>query len=105
MRISIPSIPQNASTRQHIDYTIEAAAELVASVLQRHRDKALIMTGAGVSVDSGIAPYRGKDGHYTVHKTYRPIFFHEFVDASDKGHMARQRYWSRSFLGYPPVRE
>ncbi|CEH16294.1 Sirtuin 4 and related class II sirtuins (SIR2 family) [Ceraceosorus bombacis] len=61
------------------------------------------MTGAGVSVDSGIAPYRGEGGHYEVHKTYRPIFFHEFVDSSEKGHVARQRYWSRSFLGYPPV--
>ncbi|MCO5569946.1 hypothetical protein L7F22_023660 [Adiantum nelumboides] len=57
---------------------------------------------AGVSVDSGIAPYRGKDGHYTVHKSYRPIFFHEFTDQTEKGHAYRQRYWSRSFLGFPP---
>lgn len=105
MRISIPSIPESASTRKHVEYTIEAAVQLIAKLLQQNRGRTLLMTGAGVSVDSGIAPYRGADGHYTVHKTYRPIFYHEFVDESEKGHMARQRYWSRSFLGYPPVRE
>lgn len=104
MRISIPSIPETTgAARQHVAHTLQTATGLVADVLQRHRGKALIMTGAGVSVDSGIAPYRGEEGHYTVHKTYRPIFFHEFVDMTTKGHLARQRYWSRSFLGFPPV--
>lgn len=105
MRISIPSIPTSASPRAPIEYTLQAATSLVSDVLTSSKGKALIMTGAGVSVDSGIAPYRGADGHYTVHKTYRPIFFHEFTDESSKGHQARQRYWSRSYLGYPPVCE
>ncbi|UZJ53908.1 hypothetical protein CBS101457_003228 [Exobasidium rhododendri] len=103
MRISIPSIPTNASPRIPIEYTIQAATDLVSELFTSSKGKVLVMTGAGVSVDSGIAPYRGADGHYTVHKTYRPIFFHEFTDESEKGHLARQRYWSRSFLGYVPV--
>ncbi|PWN97506.1 DHS-like NAD/FAD-binding domain-containing protein [Tilletiopsis washingtonensis] len=102
MRISIPSIPVSAP-RDRVQHTLEAGAALVADFLSAGAGKTLVMTGAGVSVDSGIAPYRGENGHYTVHTTYRPIFFHEFTDASDKGHVARQRYWSRSFLGYPPV--
>lgn len=103
MRISIPSIPEQA-TRATIEYSLDNATSIISSFLSSARGKALIMTGAGVSVDSGIAPYRGENGHYTVHKTYRPIFYHEFVDPSEKGHLARQRYFSRSYLGFPPVR-
>lgn len=103
MRISIPSIPEQA-TRATIEYSLENAAQMVAGFLSAAKGKALVMTGAGVSVDSGIAPYRGENGHYTVHKTYRPIFYHEFIDPSEKGHLARQRYFSRSYLGFPPVR-
>lgn len=103
MRISIPSIPEQAS-RAAVEHSLESASKLVADFLLAAKGKALVMTGAGVSVDSGIAPYRGENGHYTVHKTYRPIFYHEFIDDSEKGHLARQRYFSRSYLGFPPVR-
>lgn len=103
MRISIPSIPEQA-TRATIEYSLENASNMIAEFLSAAKGKALVMTGAGVSVDSGIAPYRGQNGHYTVHKTYRPIFYHEFIDPSEKGHLARQRYFSRSYLGFPPVR-
>lgn len=103
MKISIPSIP-NTSSRPSIEYTLSQASDAVCDFLDRKgKGRALIMTGAGVSVDSGIAPYRGKGGHYTVHKTYRPIFYPEFIDTTEKGHKNRQRYWSRSFLGFKPV--
>ncbi|CAO1615181.1 unnamed protein product [Sympodiomycopsis kandeliae] len=101
MRISIPSIP-NTSSRPSIEYTLSQATDVVSDFLSNN-GRTLIMTGAGVSVDSGIAPYRGEGGHYTVHKTYRPIFYPEFVDTSSKGNAFRQRYWSRSFLGFKPV--
>ncbi|PWN47734.1 DHS-like NAD/FAD-binding domain-containing protein [Violaceomyces palustris] len=103
MRISIPSIPESA-TRPWIDYNLNQATELVTRFLTNSNGSALILTGAGVSVDSGIAPYRGDKGHYTVHKTYRPIFYHEFVEDSERGLLSRRRYYSRSYLGFPPVR-
>lgn len=56
----------------------------------------VILSGAGLSVASGLADYRGINGTYRVNKTYRPIYFHEFV----ANHEARKRYWARSFLGF-----
>ena len=58
--------------------------------------KTALLTGAGISVASGLADYRGTAGTYTLNKTYRPIYFHEFVS----NHEARKRYWARSFLGW-----
>ncbi|KAL5117773.1 hypothetical protein ACEQ8H_004383 [Pleosporales sp. CAS-2024a] len=62
----------------------------------RHDGKTLLLTGAGISVASGLADYRGKNGTYTLNKTYKPIYFHEFCE----NHEARKRYWARSFLGW-----
>ena len=59
-------------------------------------NKTLLLTGAGISVASGLADYRGKNGTYTQNKTYRPIYYHEFIS----NHEARKRYWARSFLGW-----
>jgi NAD+-dependent protein deacetylase sirtuin 4 len=55
------------------------------------------LTGAGVSVASGLADYRGENGTYTLNKLYRPIYYHEFIS----NHEARKRYWARSYLGWP----
>ncbi len=57
---------------------------------------AVILSGAGISVASGLADYRGANGTYTQNKSYRPIYYNEFVN----NHQARRRYWARSFLGW-----
>ena len=59
-------------------------------------NKTVLLTGAGISVASGLADYRGTGGTYTLNKTYRPIYYNEFVE----NHEARKRYWARSFLGW-----
>jgi len=56
----------------------------------------VILSGAGISVASGLADYRGVNGTYRQNKTYRPIYYHEFLS----NHEARKRYWARSFLGW-----
>lgn len=60
------------------------------------RPSATVLTGAGISVASGLPDYRGTKGTYRVNKTYRPIYYHEFL----RDHEARKRYWARSFLGW-----
>ncbi|RMZ83493.1 hypothetical protein DV737_g1563, partial [Chaetothyriales sp. CBS 132003] len=61
--------------------------------------KTVVLTGAGISVASGLADYRGTNGTYTQNKSYRPIYYYEFVSS----HEARKRYWARSFLGWRPL--
>ncbi|RDA93966.1 hypothetical protein CP533_4979 [Ophiocordyceps camponoti-saundersi (nom. inval.)] len=57
---------------------------------------AVVLSGAGLSVASGLADYRGVNGTYRLNKTYRPIYYPEFL----ANHEARKRYWARSFLGW-----
>jgi NAD-dependent deacetylase sirtuin 4 len=66
------------------------------SPARRGNGKTTILSGAGISVASGLADYRGSNGTYTLNKTYRPIYFHEFSN----NHEARKRYWARSYLGW-----
>ncbi|KAG6012486.1 hypothetical protein E4U43_007781 [Claviceps pusilla] len=56
----------------------------------------VLLTGAGLSVSSGLADYRGAKGTYRVNKSYRPLYHYEFM----ANHEARKRYWARSFLGW-----
>ena len=53
-----------------------------------------VLTGAGVSTDSGIPAYRDERGAW---KGRQPIQYRDFV-ASEA---VRRRYWARSMLGFP----
>lgn len=62
----------------------------------RH-SQTVLLTGAGISVASGLSDYRGDQGTYRRNKSYRPIYYHEFISH----HESRKRYWARSFVGWP----
>ncbi|MFJ8157222.1 NAD-dependent protein deacetylase [Streptomyces sp. NPDC094468] len=53
----------------------------------------LVLSGAGISTESGIPDYRGKDGSLTRHT---PMTYQDFTGSAH----ARRRYWARSHLGW-----
>lgn len=117
-KIRVPGLVEGAFPPAP-DMTLEQSIHLVKDFLLRG-GKTCIMTGAGVSVDSGIRvsssrilggenagsrfhhfareqAYRGPEGTYTIRK-HRPIFYGEFI--ADEKH--RRRYWARSYLSVSP---
>lgn len=56
----------------------------------------LVLSGAGLSTESGIPDYRGADGKLRRHS---PMTYQEFVGSGE----ARRRYWARSHVGWASV--
>ncbi|KAI9695003.1 MAG: hypothetical protein M1822_000620 [Bathelium mastoideum] len=93
-------VPRSANTPTGSIAALTDFFSAKSSRTGKHHDhaaqKTVLLTGAGMSVASGLADYRGANGTYTLNRTYRPIYFNEFVTS----HEARKRYWARSFLGW-----
>ncbi|MBO0840009.1 MAG: NAD-dependent protein deacetylase [Sciscionella sp.] len=66
----------------------------VADVLAGRRS--VVLSGAGLSTESGIPDYRGTNGRLRRHQ---PMTYQEFVGSAQ----ARRRYWARSHLGWSAI--
>ncbi len=71
---------------------LTAAAEIVG------RGGVVVLSGAGLSTESGIPDYRGPGGAYS--RNHTPITYQLFRD-DPRG---RHRYWARSYIGWPMMR-
>ncbi|MFX0592488.1 NAD-dependent protein deacetylase [Melissospora conviva] len=70
---------------------IEALAERVAG------GGVVVLSGAGLSTESGIPDYRGPSG--AARRRHTPMTYQAFVADAQ----ARQRYWARSHLGWRAI--
>jgi NAD-dependent SIR2 family protein deacetylase len=65
---------------------------LLRQFMARH-PRLCVLTGAGISTSAGIPDYRDEQGEW---KRARPVEFQPFMTKRE----VRQRYWSRSMLGW-----
>src|SRR3982751_5585005 len=73
--------------RAPADESLASLARLLA------QGDVVVLTGAGVSTDSGIPAYRDEEGRW---KQNAPMQFRDFVGSE----LSRQRYWARSMVGW-----
>jgi NAD-dependent SIR2 family protein deacetylase len=94
------TVNRSAPPRRDAELADDAAAlaEFLGSV---PRDRGVVvLTGAGLSTDSGLPDYRGKAGAMRRKGGYKPMTLQSFLGAE----FARQRYWARSMVGWPVMR-
>lgn len=77
-------------------HTPDEAGALLAEFIRRNPNL-VILTGAGVSTDSGIPDYRDGEGAW---KRRQPVQHQDFMTST----AVRQRYWGRSLIGWPVIR-
>jgi NAD-dependent SIR2 family protein deacetylase len=71
---------------------LHASVEDLTALLAGKR--VAVLTGAGISTESGIPDYRGPE---TARRARKPMRFQEYASSVE----GRARYWARSMLGWP----
>jgi NAD-dependent SIR2 family protein deacetylase len=85
--VSVAPVPALPTTATGVD----ALTELVAD------GDVVVLSGAGLSTDSGIPDYRGATGSLRRHT---PMTYQTFT----RDPRGRHRYWARSFVGWRQIR-
>lgn len=82
------AVPHHGGVPAHVDDAFAQVARLVA------RGGVVVLSGAGLSTESGIPDYRGPSG--AALRRHAPMTHQAFV----RDPVARRRYWARSHLGW-----
>lgn len=56
-----------------------------------------VLTGAGISTESGIPDYRSESVGLYARSSNRPVQYMDFLKNAE----IRQRYWARNYVGWP----
>ena len=80
-----------APTAEPRSASVEALADLVAD------GDVVVLSGAGLSTESGIPDYRGASGSLRRHT---PMTYQTFI----RDPRGRHRYWARSYVGWRRIR-
>jgi len=88
--VPLPRDGRAARYPRSVDPTPGAPLDALAELLATHRT--LVLSGAGISTDSGIPDYRGPDAAPRA-----PMRYQTFL----RDDAARRRYWARSSVGWP----
>jgi len=87
----VTAVPILRQTTEPGSASLDALAELVAD------GDVVVLSGAGLSTDSGIPDYRGASGSLRRHT---PMTYQTFT----RDPRGRHRYWARSFVGWRQIR-
>ncbi|KAG6856559.1 hypothetical protein H0H87_003241 [Tephrocybe sp. NHM501043] len=98
MRISVPGLPQAILSAAFSAKPVSPREATLRLAEFLGKGNTTVLTGAGVSVDSGIRAYRGSDGRY-MNPNYKPIFYHELPMSTP------ELNFTDNVIGYPPVRD
>lgn len=103
VRISIPNIRVNINNNSHITKLSKASAvEKLVNFLSPRATA--VLTGAGVSVDSGIRPYRGQDGRY-MNPNYQSVFLYLYLShliiLACRPILVSRIHWRQPYLNPP----
>lgn len=74
------------------DWALNQMQEFIDST-----SKLFVLTGAGISTESGIPDYRSEGVGLYATSTRRPVQYVHFMRSSK----ARQSYWARNYIGWP----
>merc|ERR1711997_855224 len=74
---------------------VEALRQLLEGTSER-RNKVVVVTGAGISTESGLQDYRSEDVGLYARSDKRPTNHSTFLKSSQ----VRKSYWARSFIGW-----
>lgn len=80
----------------HHQPACESDVDKLRSFLFSH-ERTLVLTGAGISTESGIPDYRSKDVGLYARSNHKPMTYREFTSDA----LSRRRYWARSFAAWP----